>query len=561
MAGAREADDLAAPLDAMLIDAGLGAVKRFAPDRSTAKFLGKLVSRPRIAAHRLGDLAVELSRVATGSSRLEPQPGDRRFTDAAWQENPLLRRVLQGYLAAAQTVEALVESAELDWRDDKRMRFLVRNLLEAVSPSNVPLLNPASAKAVIDTGGLNFVRGARNFVTDMRTSPRVPQMVDGSGFELGRNIAATPGAVVYRSEMLELIQYRPQTEQVHTVPLLIVPPTVNKFFALDLAPGRSLVEFLLQSGQQVFMISWRNPDARHAEWGLAAYAKAVIDALDAVERISGHDRTLLTGTCSGGVIATVAAGVLAGTGTLDRLAGMTLLVTVLDNHRAGELAAFSDRRVAAAAKEASRRRGYLDGRALAEVFAWMRPGEVIWTYWVNNYLLGKTPPAFDILFWNADTIRMPAQLHADVIDLTLDNHLIRPGGVVVDGVGIDLSTIDVDSYIVAGATDHITPWENCYRTRHLLAGDSRFVLSASGHIAALVNPPTSTKATHKLNPDLAPEPSDWLASATTEQGTWWPDWAKWLGERAGSSKRAPAELGGGGLAPLVPAPGTYVLEP
>jgi polyhydroxyalkanoate synthase subunit PhaC len=340
---------------------------------------------------------------------------------------------VQGYLAGANTAEQLVGDADLDWRDDQRMRFFTQNVVEALSPSNMPLVNPASAKAAIDTAGLNLVRGGLTFLRDMLAPPRVPEMVDTSAFEVGRNIAVTPGAVVLRTEVLELIQYRPQTEHVREVPLLIVPPTINKYYAIDLAPGRSLVEYLVQGGQQVFVISWRNPDARHADWGLDAYVASTLDTLGTVQRICATDRATLIGICSGGILAAITAAHLASTGQADRLAAFSLLVTVLDNARAGMAAALTDRRTAAAATALSRRRGYLDGRSLAEVFAWLRPGDLVWNYWVNNYLLGRRPPAFDILFWNSDTTRMSARLHADFVDLGMKNSLVTPGAMTVLG--------------------------------------------------------------------------------------------------------------------------------
>jgi polyhydroxyalkanoate synthase len=407
---------------------------------------------------------------------------------------------------------------------------------------------------------MNFLRGGRNLVGDLATAPRVPEMVDTSAFEVGRNIAVTPGAVVWRSEVLELIQYRPQTAQVRKIPLLLVPPTINKYYALDLAPGRSLVEHLVQGGQQVFVISWRNPDARHGDWGLGTYVQAVLEALEGVERISRADQTALAGVCSGGIIASIAAAHLASTGQEGRLAGFGLLVTVLDNAQAGMAAALADRRLATAATALSQRRGYLDGRALAEVFAWLRPDDLIWNYWVNNYLLGRKPPAFDILFWNADTTRMSAKLHADLVDLAMENHLVTPGAMRVIGVPVDLSRIEVDAYVVAGIADHITPWQNCYRSTQLLGGDSRFILSTSGHIAALVNPPGNPKASYQINKDTPADAQQWLKTAETQQGSWWPDWLAWLGERCGPEKRAPSKLGGGGLRPLVEAPGTYVFD-
>ena len=552
--------DEAAPLDALLVDAALGPLRRFAPSASTVRLAANLARQPLTVSRRLGGLAAELARIAAGTSVVAPPKRDRRFTDPAWTENPLLRRTLQAYLAAGQTADQLVGDAALDWRDDARVRFVADNLAEALSPSNVPLVNPASAKAAIDSGGLNLARGSISLLRDLATPPRVPEMVDTSAFEVGRNIAVTPGAVVLRTEVIELIQYRPQTEQVRTVPLLIVPPTINKYYALDLAPGRSLIEYLVQAGQQVFVISWRNPDARHADWGLDTYVDAVLGAFDAAQRVSGADQVVMIGACAGGIIASVTAAYLAATGQRSRLAALGLLVTVLDTVQAGTVGALVDRQLAAAAKAISRRRGYLDGRALAEVFAWLRPGDLVWNYWVNNYLLGKKPPAFDVLFWNADTTRMSAGLHADFVDLAIDNKLVTPGALTVDGTAINVGQIDADAYLVAGIADHITPWQNCYRSTQLLGGKSRFILSTSGHIAALVNPPGNPKARYQVNDSTPANAADWLKTAKTEQGSWWPDLLAWLGDRSGEQKPAPEELGGGGLRPIIEAPGTYVFD-
>jgi polyhydroxyalkanoate synthase subunit PhaC len=385
-------------------------------------------------------------------------------------------------------------------------------------------------------------------------------MVDRSAFEVGGNLAVTPGAVVLRTEVFELIQYAPQTKRVREVPLLIVPPTINKYYALDLAPDRSLVEFLVREGQSVFVMSWRNPDARHAQWGFDAYVQAILDALDAVQRVSRTDRTVLAGMCSGGILAALTAAHLAARGQQHRLAAFVQVVTVIDNEQAGLASALGSRRLGQLAKAASRRRGYLDGRALAEVFAWLRPEDLVWNYWVNNYLLGKKPPAFDVLFWNADTTRMAAGLHADFVDLALENQLLTPGAVSVLGTPIDLSLIDVDSYLVAGVADHITPWQNCYRTTRLLGGSSRFVLSTGGHLAALVNPPGNPKASFQLDDATPADPAEWLAAAHTQAGTWWSDASVWLAERCGTTRPAPRRLGGGGLRPIVEAPGTYVFD-
>ncbi len=550
----------AAPLDVLLVDAALGPVGRFLPDMSTAKWAVSLARKPDITAQRLGELGAEAGRILTGTSTVAPHRRDRRFTDVAWTENPLLKRLVQLYLAGGHTAEQLVIDADLDPRDRKRVRFFLENVIEAAAPSNVPLVNPASAKAVIDTAGLSLVRGGRQLVKDLASAPRVPEMVDGSGFVLGENIAATPGAVVFRTEVLELIQYAPQTDEVYEVPALVVPPTINKFYALDLAPERSLVEFGVRQGRQMFVISWRNPDARHASWNLDTYVRAVLDALEAVEEITGSARTVLSGACSGGILASIAAAYLAGIGRQDRLAALCLAVTVIDNHDAGTMSALVDDRLAGRAKAKSARKGYLDGRTLAEVFAWLRPGDLVWNYWVNNYLLGKRPPAFDILFWNSDTTRMTAAVHADFVDLAMENSLTRPGALTVLGVPIDLGRITVDSYVVAGIADHITPWENCYQSAQLFGGTTRFVLSTSGHIAALVNPPGNPKASFHTNDDLTSDAKIWLKGSDVHQGTWWTDLGLWLDERFGAQRPAPKELGSNSLSVLADAPGTYVFD-
>jgi polyhydroxyalkanoate synthase len=555
------ADD-AAPLDVLLVDAALGPARRVMPNLSTAKWAVGLGRRPRTTARRLGELGAEAGRILAGSSTLAPRRGDRRFTDEAWADNPILKRLVQLYLAEGRTLDRLLEDVELAPRDRTRVRFMLDNLVEALAPSNIPLVNPASAKAVIDTAGLNLVRGSRQLLKDMASAPRLPEMVDTSGFVLGENIAATPGAVVFANEVLELIQYQPQTEEVYEVPVLVVPPTINKFYAIDLAPGRSMVEYAVHQGRQMFVISWRNPDARHAAWHIDTYVRAILDALDAVEEITGSPTTVLGGVCSGGILASITAAYLAGIGRQDRLAAVCLAVTVIDSHDAGTVSALADARLATLAKRRSARQGFLDGRSLAELFAWLRPGDLVWNYWVNNYLLGQRPPAFDILYWNADTTRMTAGLHADFVDLAMDNSLVKPNAMTVDGVPIDLGKVTVDSYIAAGIADHITPWESCYRTTHLFGGTSRFVLSTSGHIAALVNPPGNPKASYQTNDDTADtaDTRTWLKGAQTHQGTWWTDLDNWLGARCGELVPAPKELGAVGLPVLTEAPGTYVME-
>jgi polyhydroxyalkanoate synthase len=555
-----EARDVSAPLDALLVDAAAGSLHRFLPGAETAALGAALAARPKAVTGEAVNLAKGLGRVLVGTSTLEASNRDRRFADPAWRDNPLLHRSLQAYLTAGESAQRLLDIAALDEPDNTRVRFLVDNLLDATAPSNLPLLNPAALKEVVNTGGVNFLRGLRNLVGDMSRAPRVPSMVDTEEYAVGENLAVTPGAVVLRTPVLELIQYTPTTGEVHETPLLLVPPTINKFYVLDLAPDRSLVDHLVASGKQVFAISWRNPTVRHADWGLDTYIEAVVQALDATREICGTDQALLFGACSGGIISSMAAAYLAGTGRQDELAGITLAVTVLDQADAGLAGALVDRGRADAAIARSRRAGYLDGTALAEVFAWLRPNDLIWNYWVNNYLLGRKPPAFDVLYWNADTTRMPAGLHRDFLETAVANKLVAAGGASALGVPVDLSAVLVDSYVIGGVADHITPWQSCYRTTQLLGGKSRFVLSTSGHIAALVNPPTNTKASFQTAEDNPSDPAEWLSASRTHAGSWWNDYVAWLADRAGPVKPAPDELGRGRFAPIADAPGTYVFD-
>jgi polyhydroxyalkanoate synthase subunit PhaC len=549
----------AAGLDVLLTDAAVGGPPRFLAVGTATQAVTRLARRPRALARQLGRFGSELGEIAAGRSERAPEGRDRRFGDPAWQNNWLLRRLLQSYLALSATVDELIGEAELDWRAERQARFAAQNLLDALAPTNFPWSNPAVLREIVDQGGLNLVRGARHFVSDVSHSPRLPASVDTSKFEVGGNIAATPGSVVMRNEVLELIQYEPRTAEVREVPALIIPPTINKYYIVDIAPGRSLVEWMLGEGQQVFVISWRNPSAGHAHFDLDTYAEAIADARDAVAEITGQERVHGVAACSGGIISAGLLGHLAAVGRLHEFASLTLLVCVLDNARGGTTAAMTSRDVAAAAVEMSKRKGYLDGRALAEIFAWLRPNDLIWSYVVNNYLLGKQPPAFDILYWNQDTVRLAAGLHRDFIKLALENPLTRPGAQEVLGTPIDAGAVDLDSYIVAGLNDHIVPWENAYRTTQLLGGESRFVLSTSGHIQAIVNPPSpesrSSYRTAETNPATAEK---WFEEASKHQGSWWTDWDSWLAERSGERKPAPTELGSAKHKPSAKAPGSYV---
>ena len=362
-----------------------------------------------------------------------------------------------------------------------------------------------------------------------------------------------------RTEVFELIQYRPTTDQVRELPLLFVPPTINKYYILDLSPGRSMVEWLLAQKQHVFMISWRNPDVEQGHFDLETYTEAVLEAREAVAEIIGQAAVNLNAACSGGIIAACVLGHLAAVGEQDKVGAMTMMVCALDQARMGTAGAFASREIAAAAVAESARKGYIDGRALEGVFAWLRPNDLVWNYFVNNYLLGKDPPAFDVLYWNQDTVRLAAGLHRDFILTALDNSLTHPGEVEVLGNPIDLGAITLDSYAIAGLGDHIVPWENAYRSVQLVGGSKRFVLSTSGHIQALVNPPgPESRASYRVIDDPKQVPEVWLGEADVRRGSWWPDYAAWLSERSGDLKPAPTTLGSRGHQALAKAPGSYV---
>ena len=560
-ADGRGDDGAAATMDMLLADAALSTRRRWFPGVAGARFATRLAVRPDRVARRGVGLAAEIGRIAAGRSSLAPAKGDRRFKDPAWAGNPAFRRLAQAYLAAGQTVDELITDTGLDTRAERRVRFAVENVLDAAAPTNFPLTNPAVLKATLDDGGANLVRGSRALLRDVARPPRVPSMVDKSAFEVGENVAVTPGAVVLRTPVFELLQYQPATTKVRETPLLLVPPMINKYYVADMAPGRSMIEYFVGAGQQAFAISWRNPGEEAADWGLDTYAQAVLDALAAVETITGAEQSHVLGLCAGGITLATVVAHLAAQGEQERIAGMTLGVCVIDNADAGRAGALIDRPTAAAAVAESYRRGYLDGRSLAGVFAWLRPNDLVWGYWVNNYLLGKDPPAFDILYWNADATNMPAALHRDFLELALSNSLVQPGELSVLGTPVDLRRITVDTYLVAGIADHITPWQSCYRTSQLLGSAPRFVLSNSGHIAAMVNPPGNEKASYRIAEQTPADAEAWLESAAERKGTWWDDYVAWLGERSGAEKRAPRKLGGKGLRPLEPAPGSYVREP
>lgn len=558
---AEVSERLAAPLDLLLTDSALGLGRRFLPSRAWLRFGVRIALQPNVLAGRGRALAGELVDIVRGTSTRAPARSDKKFADPAWTDNPVLKRAMQTYLAATEAAYQLLADADLDYQDAERLRFVIDNIVEAAAPANHPLLNPLGYKALVDTGGRSAVRGVRNFAIDIATKPRIPAMVDTTAFTLGESIAATPGAVVWQSEVCELIQYQPRTPTVRTTPVLIVPPVINKFYVVDIAPGRSVVEHLLDQGIQVFAISWRNPTRRNRGWGFDTYGQAIIDAMTAVGEITDTEPVHLFATCSGGMLASMVAAHLTHVGQDAQLVGLTLGVTVLDNRRAGLASAALNKTTADMAIGISAARGYLDGATLAEAFAWLRPGDLVWRYWVNNYIQGRKPAPFDVLFWNADTTRMAAALHRDMVQSGVANALAERGAVSMLGSPVDLSKISADTYIIAGIADHISPWQACYRSARLLHGSEvRFVLSTSGHIASLVNPLGNPRASYRVGAPDHGDADEWLQATTPSADSWWPDYVAWLHERAGEIRDAPPTLGSPTHPPLTPAPGTYARE-
>jgi polyhydroxyalkanoate synthase len=403
------------------------------------------------------------------------------------------------------------------------------------------------------------VRGLRNFADDLRHNGGMPSMVERDAFRVGRDLALTPGAVIHRNPVAELLQYQPSTAEVHQRPVLVVPPPIGRFYFLDLRPGRSFVEYVASQGMQTFLLSWRNPNEQQGEWNLDTYAARVGEAIDVAREVTGSEDVNLMGFCAGGIIATTLLNHLAATGD-ERVHSMSYAVTLLDFGVPAPLAAFQGPGLLRFARARSRRAGIITSRQMGAAFTWMRPDDLVFNYWVNNYLMGEKPPSFDVLAWNADGTNLPGALHCEFLDIFEDNLLARDGELTVLGTPMQLDRIKVPTFVTGAITDHLTPWIGCYRTTQMLGGESTFVLSYSGHIASLVNPPGNPKAHYWTGGAPGPDPQQWLAGATRKQGSWWEAWAEWLTPHAGEKKPAPQELGSAGFPVLDPAPGRYVRD-
>ncbi|MCE4055889.1 class II poly(R)-hydroxyalkanoic acid synthase [Pseudomonas sp. Au-Pse12] len=508
------------------------------------------------ARHTLA-LSSQLGRVLLGDTLHKTNPKDTRFADPAWSLNPFYKRGLQAYLSWQKQVRHWIDDSGMSEDDKARAHFAFSLLNDAVAPSNT-LLNPLALKEIFNTGGNSVVRGIGNLLNDLLHNNGLPSQVTKHAFEVGKNLAVTQGSVVFRSELLELIQYSPMSEKQYAKPLLIVPPQINKYYIFDLSPANSFVQHALKNGLQVFMISWRNPDVRHREWGLSTYVEAVEEALNVTRAISGSREANLVGACAGGLTIAALQGHLQAKRQLRRVSSATYLVSLLDSQMDSPATLFADEKTLEAAKRRSYQQGVLDGRDMAKVFAWMRPNDLIWNYWINNYLLGKEPPVFDILYWNNDSTRLPAALHGDLLDFFKHNPLSHEGGLEVCGTPIDLQKVTVDSFSVAGINDHITPWDAVYRSTLLLGGERRFVLSNSGHVQSILNPPSNPKANYVENRKLSSDPRAWYYDAEHVDGSWWSQWLTWVQERSGAQRETLTTLGNQNYPPMEDAPGTYV---
>ncbi len=491
----------------------------------------------------------------------QPEPGDRRFRDPAWQESQLFDFIKQSYLLTARWMTGVVRKTEgLDEPTARKVDFYTRQFADAMAPTNFVMTNPEVLRAMVETQGKNLVDGLRNLLADLeRGKGRLHiRMTDLDAFKLGENIAVTPGKVMFQNELIQLVQYAPTTAEAFRKPLLIVPPWINKFYILDLRPDNSFIRWAVGEGHTVFCISWANPDERLATKSFDDYMRdGLFAALDAVEKGTGEREVDAIGYCLGGTLLAASLAVMAARGD-KRIASATYFASMIDFAEAGELSVFIDEAQLASLDEKMAEKGFLEGADMATTFNMLRANDLIWSFVVNNYLLGKDPFPFDLLYWNSDSTRMPAAMHAFYLrKMYLENKLIEPGGTTLDGTPVDLTAIKTPSYVLSTREDHIAPWKSTYAAVNTYKGKTRFVLAGSGHIAGVINPPAANKYMHWTNEKAPKDPDVWLAGATQTPGSWWPDWSRWVANFAGS--KVPARTPGDGkLKPIEDAPGSYV---
>ena len=494
---------------------------------------------------------------------IEPNAGDRRFKDNAWTENAVFDYIKQSYLLTARWMQATVKQVDgLDDKTAKKIDFYTRQFVDAIAPSNFVLTNPEVLRTTIETGGENLVKGLDNLLKDLeRGKGRLMiKMTDLEKFKVGVNIAVTPGQVIYQNDLIQLIQYEPTTSTVKRRPLLIIPPWINKFYILDLRPENSFIRWAVGQGHTVFVVSWVNPDEKLAQKTFEDYmSEGLLAALDAIEQATGEREANVIGYCLGGTLLAATLAYMKAKGNDDRIKSATYFVALVDFKEAGELSVFIDEEQLHFLEERMREHGYLEGSDMATTFNMLRANDLIWSFVVNNYLLGKEPFPFDLLYWNSDSTRMPAAMHSFYLrNMYQENKLVVPGGITLAGVPIDVSTITTPSFLLSTREDHIAPWKSTYAATQLYRGPVKFVLAASGHIAGVVNAPGKSKYGHWENARNPVTPDEWLASATQYPDSWWPAWEKWVGKYAGGDVPA-RKPGDGKLKPIEKAPGSYVL--
>ncbi|MGH8907510.1 MAG: PHA/PHB synthase family protein [Egibacteraceae bacterium] len=495
---------------------------------------------------------------AVGAKAAGPLPtgADRRFKDPTWEDNALFFALRQYHLALSRLLSDLVAASGLEPAAKGRADLVMGFLSDAFAPTNVLALNPDALKRAFETGGLSVLRGMRNFLDDLAHNQGRPRQVDTSPFELGKNLAATPGRIVFRNDLMELIQYEPQTEQVYAIPILCSPPWINKYYVMDLAPGRSFIEWAVRHGHTVFAISYRNPDASMSATTMDDYLiHGPRAALDVVKQITSSDKVNIVGLCLGGALTAILAAYLKKVGD-ESVNSITLLNTLLDYSDPGPLGCFTDPEIIRRLEAKMSRRGYLEARDMAGTFDILRANDLIFNYVASNWLKGESPPAFDILAWNSDSTRMPAAMHSFYLRrFYVQNDLAR-GELEICGHRLCLEDIEADTFIVAAENDHIAPWKGSHKSMRLLGGTVRFVLTNAGHIAGIVNPP-GPKAKHWTGLDTEPDPEQWRAGAAQSDKTWWETWAAWIAEHGGQLCDPPS-MGSTTHPPGDPAPGTYV---
>lgn len=494
---------------------------------------------------------------------IQPDRADKRFQDEAWTENAVFDYIKQSYLLTARWMQGTVSDVEgLDEKTAKKVDFYTRQFADAMAPSNFLMTNPAAIRETLDSRGENLVNGLENLLGDLEKGKGQLKisMTDADAFEVGGNVATTPGAVVFQNELMQLLQYTPTTEKVYSTPLLIVPPWINKFYILDLKAKNSYIKWATDQGLTVFVVSWVNPDESLADKSFEDYMlQGPVAAIDAVCDLTGEEKTNIIGYCLGGTLTASTLSYLKAKG-VDKVKSVTYFTTMLDFTEAGELSVFIDEEQLEALEERMNERGYLEGSEMATTFNMLRANDLIWSFVVNNYLMGKDPFPFDLLYWNSDSTRMPAAMHSFYLrKMYLENRLIEPGGITLCDTPIDLSTIDIPTCMLSTREDHIAPWKSTYAGVNIFGGPVTFILAASGHIAGVVNPPLPDKIkySHWTNAKNPATPEEWLEGAKETPGSWWPTWMKWLKKSAG--KKIPARpLGCGKVEPLEAAPGSYV---